>query len=133
VGKVRELGLGMGIPDYTDEGRLLGHIVIGALMVDERLRTIPDFPGSLRSELLHILVSHHGEHVWGSPKRPKTLEALIVHRVEDLDAKLSAFQQYLAQSRDPVRPHWTSYHKVFERFLFRGDTEEEVQEVRDEP
>jgi 3'-5' exoribonuclease len=125
VGKVRELGLEKGLPDYTDEGRLLGHIVLGSLMVWERIQSIPDFPRSLGLELLHILVSHHGEHAWGSPKRPKTLEALIVHHVEDLDAKLAGFQQFMNQSKDPQRRHWTTYHKTFERFLYlRGEGED---------
>ena len=125
VGKVRELGLEKGLPDYTDEGRLLGHIVLGSLMVWERIQSIPDFPRSLGLELLHILVSHHGEHAWGSPKRPKTLEALIVHHVEDLDAKLAGFQQFMNQSKDPQRRHWTTYHKTFELFLYlRGEGED---------
>jgi len=123
VGKVEELDFERGIADYTDEGRLLGHIVLGSLMVRERILSIPDFPRSLESELLHILISHHGEHAWGSPKRPKTVEALIVHHVEDLDAKVVGFQQFMNQSKDPQRPHWTLYHKTFERFLYFRDGE----------
>jgi len=125
VGKIQELGFEKGIADYTDEGRLLGHIVIGSLMVKERILSLPDFPRSLELELLHILISHHGEHAWGSPKRPKTVEALIVHHVEDLDAKVIGFQQFMGQSKDPQRPHWTLYHKTFERFLYLGETERE--------
>jgi 3'-5' exoribonuclease len=129
VGKIHELDFEKGIPDYTDEGRLLGHIVIGSLMVKERILSIPDFPRSLETELLHILISHHGEHAWGSPKRPKTIEALIVHHVEDLDAKVIGFQQFMSQSKDPQRPHWTLYHKTFERFLYlRGTERKSLQE-----
>ncbi|MDH7500642.1 MAG: HD domain-containing protein [candidate division NC10 bacterium] len=118
VGKVEELNFERGIADYTDEGRLLGHIVLGSLLVKERILRIPGFPRALERELLHILISHHGEHAWGSPKRPKTVEALIVHHVEDLDAKVMGFQQFMSQSQDPQRPHWTLYHKTFERFLY---------------
>jgi len=125
VGKIQELGFEKGVLDYTDRGRLLGHIVIGSEMVGERIRSLPGFPPRLELELLHILISHHGEHAWGSPKRPKTIEALLVHYVEDLDAKVAGFQDFMRHSKDPLRPHWTSYHKVFERYLYLRDTGEE--------
>jgi 3'-5' exoribonuclease len=125
VGKVKELCFDKGIPDYTDQGRLLGHIVIGSHMVEEKILSLPDFPNSLKNELLHIIISHHGEHAWGSPKRPKTIEALIVHHVEDLDAKMTAFQQFMIQSKDPQRPRWTIYHKVFDRYLYLGEAHDE--------
>ena len=128
VGKIEELGFEKGVPDYTDRGRLLGHIVIGAQMVGERIRSLSGFPPSLELELLHIIISHHGEHVWGSPKRPKTIEALVVHYVEDLDAKVAGFRDFMRQSKDPLRPHWTSYHKVFERYLYLGSRGEENQQ-----
>jgi len=128
VGKVHELTFERGAADYTDEGRLLGHIMIGAQMVKERILSIPDFPPPLEMQLLHILVSHHGDYIWGSPKRPKTIEALIVHHVEDLDAKVMGFQHFMNHSKDPDRPHWTSYHKVFDRYLYLGNigTEDEM-------
>ena len=125
VGKVQELHMEKGIPDYTDQGRLLGHIVIGSHMVEEKILSLPDFPTPLKYQLLHIIISHHGEHAWGSPKRPKTIEALIVHHVEDLDAKVTAFQQFMIQSKDPQRPHWTIYHKAFDRYLYLGEAEDE--------
>ena len=117
-----------GVLDYTDRGRLLGHIVIGSEMVGERIRSLPGFPPRLELELLHILISHHGEHAWGSPKRPKTIEALLVHYVEDLDAKVAGFQDFMRHSKDPLRPHWTSYHKVFERYLYLRSMGEENQQ-----
>lgn len=128
VGKIEELGFEKGVLDYTDRGRLLGHIVIGSEMVRERIRSLANFPPPLELELLHILISHHGEHAWGSPKRPKTIEALLVHYVEDLDAKVAAFQDFMRHSPDPFRLHWTSYHKVFERYLYLRDAEEQSLE-----
>ena len=123
VGKIYELSFEGGVPDYTDQGRLLGHIVIGSQMVKGRIQSLSDFPPSLELQLLHILISHHGEYIWGSPKRPKTIEALIVHHVEDLDAKVIGFQQFMSQSKDLNRPRWTSYHKTFERYLYLGEEE----------
>src|SRR3974377_1922473 len=90
VGKVRELTW-EGVFDYSDGGRLLGHITLGALLVEERIRDIPDFPQELAQRLLHCILSHHGELEWGSPRRPKTLEALVLHYAEALDGKVNAF------------------------------------------
>jgi 3'-5' exoribonuclease len=119
VGKIRELTWDRLI-DYTDAGRLLGHISLGAMVVEERIRAIPDFPEPLAQRLLHCILSHHGELEWGSPKRPKTLEALVLHYAEDLDGKVNAFCHFAGSHPDPQRPGWTQYNRSLDRYLFFG-------------
>ena len=119
VGKIRELAWERTF-DYTDAGRLLGHITLGALLVEERIRSIPDFPDALEERLLHCILSHHGELEWGSPKRPKTLEALVLHYAEDLDGKVNAFLHFAEAYPDPQRPGWTQYNRSLDRYLFFG-------------
>lgn len=104
--------------DYSDEGRLIGHIVIGLEMLDARISTVEGFPTQLAMELRHLILSHHGTQEFGSPKRPKTPEALIVHFIDDLDAKVNAFQEFIQDSDDDS--HWTPFHKLFERFIYKG-------------
>lgn len=117
IGKTVELSFSTTI-DYTDEGRLVGHIVLGAEMADRMIRQIEGFPQSLALELKHILLSHHGVLEFGSPKRPKTREALMINFVDDLDAKMNAFQEHMADG-DEDSP-WTNYHRLLDRFLYRG-------------
>ena len=122
VGKIRELRWERGF-DYSDAGRLLGHITQGVLLVDEQIEQIPDFPPGLRLELLHNILSHHGEYAWGSPRRPKTVEAMILHAVENLDGKINLFLKLARHHRDPYREGWTVFHRSFERPLFFGEPE----------
>lgn len=119
VGKVRELTWDR-VFDYTDAGRLLGHITLGALLVEERIRAIPDFPAALAQRLLHCILSHHGELEWGSPKRPKTLEALVLHYAEDLDGKVNAFLKFAQSHPDPQHPGWTQFNRALDRSLYFG-------------
>jgi 3'-5' exoribonuclease len=119
LGKIRELTWER-VFDYTDAGRLLGHITLGALLVEERIRTIPDFPIPLANALLHCILSHHGEPDWGSPKRPKTLEAIVLHYAEDLDGKINAFLNFAARYPDPQHPGWTQFNKAMDRYLYFG-------------
>ena len=117
IGKIYELSFDRLI-DYTSEGRLIGHIVISIEMLDVRIANIKDFPEQLAMELKHILLSHHGVLEYGSPKRPKTLEALVVHYMDDLDAKMNAFQEFMERSDDDS--DWTPFHRLFERFIYKG-------------
>jgi 3'-5' exoribonuclease len=122
IGKVAELTFGRAF-DYTDSGRLLGHIILTVEMVDEKMRAIPEFPEPLSLSLKHNLLSHHGEYAFGSPKLPMTLEALLLHQIDDLDAKVSAFLGWIEKEKeDPSR--WTSYHKLFERFIFKPEQQD---------
>ncbi len=118
IGKIYEYSYDS-IFDYSDQGRLIGHIVIGIEMLDAKIAALGDFPERLAMELRHLILSHHGTQEFGSPKRPKTLEALIVHFIDDLDAKVNAFQEFIEESRD-VDSAWTPFHKLFERFIYKG-------------
>lgn len=120
VGKIFELTWDRGF-DYSDEGRLLGHITQGVLFVEEEIHQIPDFPPQVRMELLHNILSHHGQYEWGSPRRPKTLEALILHATENLDGKVNLFLKLVKRHPDPHREGWTVFHRSFERPLFFGE------------
>jgi 3'-5' exoribonuclease len=118
IGKIREYRY-EGLIDYSDEGRLIGHIVIGVEMLDEKIATLEAFPPETAMALRHILLSHHGEMEFGSPKRPKTLEAMIVHQLDDLDAKVNAIQGFVADAPDDASA-WTPFHRLFGRFLYKG-------------
>jgi 3'-5' exoribonuclease len=118
IGKIYEYSYDS-IFDYSDQGRLIGHIVIGIEMLDAKIAAVGDFPERLAMELRHLILSHHGTQEFGSPKRPKTMEALIVHFIDDLDAKVNAFQEFIEESRDDDSA-WTPFHKLFERFIYKG-------------
>jgi 3'-5' exoribonuclease len=116
LGKLEELHWGKSI-DYTDEGRLVGHITMEAIYLDRKIREVPDFPTALRMELLHLVVSHHRELEFGSPKRPKTLEALALSYLDDLDAKIQTFQEAIGQPGDS--DGWTAFNPSLQRFIYR--------------
>jgi 3'-5' exoribonuclease len=118
VGKVAELSYLRSF-NYTDDGKLLGHIVIGVEMIEERLRRLPDFPRPLATLLKHLLLSHHGQYEYGSPKRPKTLEAVILNFIDDLDSKINGVRTHI--EREPESDSsWTSYHRLYDRYFFKG-------------
>jgi 3'-5' exoribonuclease len=117
VGKVHELSY-EGAFDYTDEGRLLGHLYMGAEYVDRVCASLPGFPPEKAMLVKHMILSHHGELEYGSPKRPKILEAVLLHFVENMDAKVTAFNDAIADLPEGAR--WTDYQRMFERFLFSG-------------
>jgi 3'-5' exoribonuclease len=120
IGKIYEFSFDR-IVEYSDPGRLVGHIVMGVEMVDAKIAAIPDFPEQTAMELRHLILSHHGVLEYGSPKRPKTLEALVVHYMDDLDAKVNAFQEYIRDARDE-ESDWTPYHRLFDRYIYKGKT-----------
>lgn len=117
IGKVHELCYRK-VFDYTDEGRLLGHITIGVEMLEEKINKIDGFPEDLRMVLKHMILSHHGEYEYGSPKRPKTLEAVVLYYLDDLDAKVNGFQQFIARENGD-ESNWSKFHKLFERYLYK--------------
>ena len=121
IGKITELSYKRTI-DYTDKGRLVGHIVLGVELLDRKILLIDDFPDQLALELRHILLSHHGVLEYGSPKRPKTLEALIINFADDLDAKVNAFQEFINDSDDDSS--WTPFHRLLERFIYKGQQDD---------
>jgi 3'-5' exoribonuclease len=117
IGKVRELSVRKSI-EYTTEGRLLGHISLGYEMLADKIKAIPGFPDELTMLLKHIMLSHHGEYEFGSPKRPKIQEAIIINYLDDLAAKISNFRATL--KRENVEAgDWTYYSKMHDRYLYR--------------
>jgi 3'-5' exoribonuclease len=117
IGKVAELCYERSF-DYTDEGKLIGHIVMGVEMVEEKVRQLPDFPRNLATLVKHLLLSHHGQYEFGSPKRPKTLEAVILNFLDDLDSKINGVRTHI--ERDPDNGSaWTSYHRLYDRYFLK--------------
>ncbi len=117
IGKVMELSY-EGSFEYTDAGRLLGHIYLGAEWIADACAAVDGFPPEKALLVKHMILSHHGELEYGSPKRPKTLEAVLLHFVENMDAKANAFLDAMGELREGAR--WTDYQRMFERYLFSG-------------
>lgn len=111
IGKMQELSR---FPenDYTDDGQLLGHIMIGTEMISERIRQIPDFPLRLASELKHCILAHHGELEYGSPKKPALLEALALNFADNTDAKMETMIEALAAGG--TNKGWLGYNRLLE-------------------
>lgn len=114
IGKVRELSP---FPenDYTDEGQLLGHIVMGSQMVAAKAAKVPGFPRDLLSQLQHCILAHHGKYEFGSPKIPAIIEALALNYADDTDAKLETFKEILDNSNGSN--DWLGYNRLFESNL----------------
>ena len=113
IGKTKELS---SFPenDYTDEGQLLGHIVIGVEMVGEAVRSIPGFPEKLANELKHCIVAHHGELEYGSPKKPALAEAVALNFADCTDAKMQTLTEIF---KDKKTSDWLGYNRLFESNL----------------
>lgn len=108
--------------DYSDEGRLIGHIVEGDRIVTEKIKEISDFPEELAMRLRHLILSHQGELEMGSPVVPQTLEAIILHNADEMDAKAGAFMRIIESEQEPGKK-WSSYVKLINRFIYFGETE----------
>ena len=122
IGKVREYSWELDI-NYTNEGRLLGHVVMANEMITDALTSLPEFPEDLSLRLRHMLLSHHGRYEWGSPRRPKTLEAIALHHLENTSAQLNRFNSLLS-NRQPDKD-WTEYDRLLRRQLY-GSSEDEL-------
>ncbi len=120
IGKIREYRWDIDL-DYSDEGRLLGHIVMGDELVRDALANFPDFPAELGLRLRHMLIAHHDRLEWGSPKRPVTVEAIALHHIENLSAQINRFQSLLEER--PTGEAWTTYDRLLGRQLYGGATE----------
>lgn len=116
IGKVEELSP---FPenDYTDAGQLLGHIMIGAEMVSEKIRQIPEFPEKLGNELKHCILSHHGELEYGSPKKPALLEAVALNFADNTDAHMQTMIEALRLGGE--NQGWLGYNRLFESNIRR--------------
>ncbi len=128
VGKIHEMSYDRAI-DYTDAGKLLGHITIGVELVEEKIRQVEGFPRELSLLLKHMLLSHHGLYEYGSPKRPKTVEATILNYLDDMDSKINGIRAHIAKESASTS-RWTSHHRLYDRYFFKGNGMEEGQEVQ---
>lgn len=100
--------------DYTDEGQLIGHIVTGTIMLDEKIRQIDGFPVKLANELKHCILSHHGELEYGSPKKPALIEAVALAFADNTDAKLEGFIELLDSGNNNSNSEWLGFSRMFE-------------------
>jgi 3'-5' exoribonuclease len=117
-GKIFELSFDRNY-NYTDEGRLIGHITIEAIRLQKEIDKIPDFPKELALQLIHMILAHHGSYEFGSPKRPKTIEAMILYYLDDMDAKIEAMFKFITENAAEGR--WAGYEqKQFDRFIYKG-------------
>ena len=121
IGKVREYEYEFSI-DYSDEGRLLSHIVMGLEMVDEKLAKLKDIPKDQLLLLKHMIVSHHGSREFGSPEPPKTIEAVLLNYIDEMDSKVKGIRDFI-DAEDPNET-WTSFHRVLDRHFYKGNKEE---------
>lgn len=117
IGKTREFIYDTRI-DYTDEGRLVNHIVMGVGMIEEKMAGIKDFPPKTALMLKHLVVSHHGSRAFGAPEPPKTLEAVLLNYLDEIDAKINGIRDFM-RSQDPDAD-WTGFYAPLERFFYKG-------------
>ncbi len=110
IGKVRELDA-FPVNDYSDEGNLLGHIVMGSEMVGERIREIPGFPQVLGNELKHCILAHHGELEYGSPKKPALVEAFALNFADNVDAKMETFKELMEST---ASQDWIGFQRTLD-------------------
>ncbi len=116
IGKVHEFSFDRAV-EYTDAGQLLGHLVMEVEMVNKKISTIPEFPEELAMLVKHLLVSHHGAYEFGSPKLPQTVEAIMLHALDDLDGKIQAIQNLPEKE---LGSKWTAFHRAYGRSFYRG-------------
>lgn len=110
MGKIKEISP-FPLNDYTDDGNLLGHIVMGVEMVGEKVRDIPGFPPVLAGEIKHCILAHHGEYEYGSPKKPAIMEAVALNFADNTDAKMETFTELLENTE---QTDWLGFNRLFE-------------------
>jgi 3'-5' exoribonuclease len=118
IGKIHELAYNRSF-SYTTRGQLLGHMIIELEMLQAKLELFPDFPPELKTLLEHLIISHHGEYEFGSPKLPMFPEALLLHYMDDLDSKMEAMRAHFEREADMESP-WTSYNASLGRPLLNS-------------
>jgi 3'-5' exoribonuclease len=123
IGKVRELSYER-VFGYSDEGQLVGHVMIGVEMLNEKVARVPDltgeaFPPELLLRLKHMIISHHGTYEFGAPRLPMTPEAIALHYLDNLDAKIHSFTRDIREDRS-TGSAWTPYNQNTQRRLFKG-------------
>ncbi len=127
IGKIKEFSFDSHCFDYSDSGRLMGHMVMGVEMVQERINTIKDFPEELAVRIKHLILSHHGRHDFGSPTLPMLLEGFALNFIDDLDAKINTIEKVSDQAKGEGY-QWSDYQRSLERFLFVKGRSAQTQE-----
>ncbi len=125
IGKIIEYTSGKVI-DVTSEGRLIGHIYISAKITDEEIETIEGFPAELRLQLIHLILSHHGQLEFGSPKVPMTKEAIFLHMIDDLDAKLAGINSIIDAT--PDSDAFSTFSNIYGRYIYTRSYTPPVEE-----
>jgi 3'-5' exoribonuclease len=125
MGKIYELNFDRGF-SYSDEGQLIGHVVMAVSMLEAKVAEAEKLSGEPLSEetvlrLKHLIVSHHGQYEYGSPKLPMTLEAIALHHLDNLDAKVHSFNQQMRDDPNVESP-WTAFNQNLGRKLFKGQS-----------
>lgn len=124
IGKIEEYRQDSISFDFTDRGKLIGHISIGKEMLDQKLADLPDFPPALKLELEHMILSHHGMREWGSPEVPKTIHAFALFHADLISARMNQFVKIM-QRHVPESGAWTDWDRFLERSIFISPSEEE--------
>ncbi|OPY76522.1 MAG: 3'-5' exoribonuclease YhaM [Syntrophorhabdus sp. PtaU1.Bin058] len=116
IGKIEEMTIGSSFK-YSDRGRLLGHITLGVMILEELIKEIPGFPDTIADILSHIIISHHGVEEWGSPRKPMCIEAIMVHYLDNLDAKVMGVKEHMKENMADEK--WTEYHRLYESKFYK--------------
>lgn len=137
IGKIKEFSFDIPPFDYSDQGRLIGHMVMGVEMVEAALGKLKDFPEDLAARIKHLILSHHGSHEYGSPSLPMLKEAFVLNFLDDMDAKINYTDQLAGRMENDDGYSWSPFQRNLGRFLLLNslsreeeDTEEEPQETR---
>ena len=132
IGKLEEFDFSSYPADYSDSGRLVGHMVLGIEMMQKEINNIAGFPNELAIRLKHLILSHHGRHEFGSPSLPMMTEAFVLNFLDDLDAKVN-YMNRLAERVEGENYQWTDYQRNMERFLFvKGHQDDDCGQANDE-
>jgi 3'-5' exoribonuclease len=134
IGKIQELTYNRAF-SYTTRGQLLGHMIIELEMLQAKLAQLPSFPAELKTLLEHLIISHHGQYDFGSPKLPMFPEALMLHYLDDLDSKMEAMRAHFERESEQDGP-WTSYNASLGRPLLNSKKfmqGEKPQQLRQQP
>jgi 3'-5' exoribonuclease len=125
IGKLKELQSDMGLIEYTPEGRLKGHLVIGSELVAAEASTLRDFPPEVLTQLQHLILSHHGRQEFGSPTVPMTVEAFLLSQIDEMDAKMNLMEQ-LRRKMTEEGFRWSEYQRPLERYLYLSGLAEDT-------
>jgi len=118
IGKTEELSYSRSFA-YTTEGQLLGHMILELDLINRKMAEIEGFPPRLKTLVQHLIISHHGEYEFGSPKLPMFPESMVLHYLDNLDSKLASMLDLIAGDTN-TDSEWTAFNRMFERPLFKG-------------